>query len=175
VLCRSTVVLQRTEHGVDVVQIAPAIEIAGCIAAEIVTMGRYGTTRKNRAVAARIVCDNAVLENHVTILAINRDRAADRAITETDSSGVINGEPADATADRAVTDARRSAVEEVAAQPVEAKRSERRGLLPPSSQGLRPGAEAGAEGDAVTRHRVEDSEEMELEMSCAALLLVKQL
>jgi len=61
----------------------------------------------------------------------------------------------------------------VAAQSVEAERFERRGLLPPGSQGLQPGAEAGAEGDAVTRYRVEDFEEMGMEMSCTAPFLVK--
>ena len=41
-LGRSAVVLQQSEHGVDVIPVAAVAEVAGAVAAQVVTLRRHG-------------------------------------------------------------------------------------------------------------------------------------
>jgi len=57
-LCRSAVVLQASEHGVDVVQVARTSQVTTIVATQVVSFGEHGT----EAVSSSIVRHNAVLK-----------------------------------------------------------------------------------------------------------------
>ena len=85
-LCRPAVVLQGSEFGVGVVQVASPVKVTGAIAAQVVAMGGQSAA----AVSPRIVRDNTVLKHRRASLDVENgaaltsacDISAERAVVD---------------------------------------------------------------------------------------------